>query len=512
MESPFPLSQFRDLVPSNLAFEFIQRVFRGSPGIFATTGQSGTGKLTLLLAIVQEFAKSGSSVALLTEQRNFPFELPSNWSIYLIESTEKAWMEATKQSLNSSFDILIVDMLSLKNYKTIFYAARQKQWVFTCIETPYIGIDVAYNFRDWQGLSYLEILQYFSGIWSQVLLPRLCRNCAKSMQISAEEMRLLDPSTNQSEKLWQELGCQICEQRGTKGRCAAYEILQIDDETRPILRAYLEKNSIHSLPNDKHWTIQECGRSLLRDGSVGIETYKQVIFQNPMLRIQHLLEQEKYHSSQLRDMFSRFVNRQVVERIMNRWDFAKIVEGERRKATCMFCDVRNFTSYAENASPDEIFVLLNNYFRDIIEIAFNYEGTIDKFIGDSIMLVFGAPTDQEDQELRAVLCAIEIQKKVSEINQCRGNTLPIQLQLGIGINTGNVVAGCLGSERRMDYTVLGDVINTAARIESRAAANQILISSETFLAVQEHIPCRSIGVLVLKGKVETVEAFEVVYS
>ena len=123
-------------------------------------------------------------------------------------------------------------------------------------------------------------------------------------------------------------------------------------------------------------------------------------------------------------MFSRFVNRQVVERIMNRWDFAKIVEGERRKATCMFCDVRNFTSYAENASPDEIFVLLNNYFRDIIEIAFNYEGTIDKFIGDSIMLVFGAPTDQEDQELRAVLCAIEIQKKVAAMLGNPIETLP----------------------------------------------------------------------------------------
>lgn len=510
MEPPIPLIHFQDLIPSASASEFIQRIFQGSPGIFATTGQPGTGKLILLLAIVQEFAKSNLSITLITEKQNFPFELPTSWSIQLVEPTEIAWMQAIEQSIQDSSNPLVIDMLSLENYQAVFHAVRQNRWIFTCIETPYIGIDVAYNFRDWRGLSYSEILQGFSCIWSQILLQRLCLNCAQPVQVDVERMQLFDLNARQSEELWQEVGCEICEQGGTKGRCAAYEILQIDDETRPILQAYLEENVIHPLPTNKHQTIQDCARSLLRDGVVGIETYKQVIIQNPILRVQHLLEQEKYRSSQIQDMFSRFVTRQVVERIMRRSDFVKIIEGERRKATCMFCDVRNFTSYAENASPEEIFALLNKYFRDIIEIAFHYEGTIDKFIGDSIMLVFGAPTEQSDHELRAVRCAIEIQQKVTEINQRIISTATIHL--GIGINTGEIVAGCLGSERRMDYTVLGDVVNVAARLENQARARQILIGRETFLAVREHLSCRSVGTLVLKGKSELLEAFEVVYN
>jgi adenylate cyclase len=139
---------------------------------------------------------------------------------------------------------------------------------------------------------------------------------------------------------------------------------------------------------------------------------------------------------------------------------------------------------------------------------FHYEGTIDKFIGDSVMVVFGAPIEQTDQELRAVQCAIAIQQKVAEINRTE-ETVPIHI--GIGINSGEVIAGCLGSDRRMDYTILGDVVNTAARLESQAQPDQILIGSETYAAVQDQVECRGIGSLKLKGKVESLEVFEVVY-
>ncbi len=515
MESPIPITQLQDLLPpssprSSSTLEFIQNILSGSPSIFATTGISGTGKLTILLAIVQEFAKSGLPVTVLTEELDFPFVLPESWTVQTVSPSETAWMEAMEKARQDSSSFLIVDMLNLRNDHAVFHAAQQQKWIFTCIQTPYIGIDVIYNFLDWRGLNYLEILQNFSCIWSQILLPVLCSNCARPIQVGIEAMQLLDPSTHHSEKLWQEVGCTICEQKGTKGRCAAYEILQIDDETRPILQDYLEKNIVKPLPINKHQTIQDCARSLLRVGRVGIETYKRVITQNPMLRVQHLLEHEKYRSAQMQDMFSRFVTRQVVDRIMHSSDFAEIVAGERRKVTCVFCDVRNFTSYAETASPDDIFALLNSYFQDIIEIVFQYEGTIDKFIGDSIMLVFGAPTEQIDQEIRAVNCAIAIQHKVAEINETRTNSDIINL--GIGINTGEVIAGCLGSERRMDYTVLGDVVNVAARLESRAIAKQILISKETFTAVQDTISCRSVGELSLKGKADKLSAFEVVYE
>lgn len=517
MESPNPITAklqgiipFQDLIPSPSTLEFVQRILQCSPGIFATTGQHQTGKLTILLAIVQEFTKSGSPVKLFTEDINFPFVLPENWSIQIVVPTEVAWNEAIENSTQDSSISFVIDILNSINYGAVFLASQQKRWIFTCIDTPYIGIDVVYNFRDWIGINYSEILQNFSCIWSQTLLPLLCSNCARPIQVGIEEMQLLDPSTHHSEELWQEVGCEICEQKGTKGRCAAYEILQIDDETRPILQNYLEKNILTPLPITKHQTIQDFSRSLLRSREVGVDTYKRFITQNPLLRVQHLLEHEKYRSAQMQDMFSRFVTRQVVDRIMHSSDFAEIVAGERRKVTCVFCDVRNFTSYAETASPDDIFALLNSYFQEIIEIVFQYEGTIDKFIGDSIMLVFGAPTEQLDQEIRAVSCAIAIQRKVAEINEMRTNSDIINL--GIGINTGEVIAGCLGSERRMDYTVLGDVVNVAARLESRASARQILISRETFTAVQDKISCRSVGELSLKGKADKLSAFEVVYE
>lgn len=507
--NPLPILTLQQL-DLETTIEFVHRILQSPPGVFATTGQSGTGKLTALLAVVQEFTKSGSSVNLFTEDLNFPFVLPENWSIQVVVPTEAAWTEAIENSIQDSSIPFVIDMLNLINYKAVFLGAQQKRWIFTCIDTPYIGIDVVYNFRDWIGINYSEILQQFSCIWSQTLLPLLCTNCAQPVQVGVEAMKLLDPNSHRTEELWKEVGCELCEQRGTKTRGAVYEILQIDDETRPILQDYLENNIITPLPNTKHQTIQDCARTLLREGTVGIETYKRVITQNPILRVQHLLEHEKYRSAQMQDMFSRFVTRQVVDRIMHSSDFAEIVAGERRKVTCVFCDVRNFTSYAETASPDDIFALLNSYFQDIIEIVFQYEGTIDKFIGDSIMLVFGAPTEQIDQEIRAVNCAIAIQRKVAEINEMRTNLDVVNL--GIGINTGEVIAGCLGSERRMDYTVLGDVVNVAARLESRAIAKQILISKETFTAVQDKISCRSVGELSLKGKADKLSAFEVVYE
>ncbi|TYQ25415.1 hypothetical protein PseudUWO311_15465 [Pseudanabaena sp. UWO311] len=507
--NPLPILTLQQL-DLETTIEFVHRILQSPPGVFATTGQSGTGKLTALLAVVQEFTKSGSSVKLFTEDLNFPFVLPENWSIQVVVPTEAAWTEAIENSIQDSSIPFVIDMLNLINYKAVFLGAQQKRWIFTCIDTPYIGIDVVYNFRDWIGINYSEILQQFSCIWSQTLLPLLCTNCAQPVQVGVEAMKLLDPNSHRTEELWKEVGCELCEQRGTKTRGAVYEILQIDDETRPILQDYLENNIITPLPNTKHQTIQDCARALLREGTVGIETYKRVITQNPILRVQHLLEHEKYRSAQMQDMFSRFVTRQVVDRIMHSSDFAEIVAGERRKVTCVFCDVRNFTSYAETASPDDIFALLNSYFQDIIEIVFQYEGTIDKFIGDSIMLVFGAPTEQIDQEIRAVNCAIAIQRKVAEINEMRTNLDVVNL--GIGINTGEVIAGCLGSERRMDYTVLGDVVNVAARLESRAIAKQILISKETFTAVQDKISCRSVGELSLKGKADKLSAFEVVYE
>jgi adenylate cyclase len=212
----------------------------------------------------------------------------------------------------------------------------------------------------------------------------------------------------------------------------------------------------------------------------------------------------------LRKTFGRFLERDVVEQLIDYHDIAQFVHGTKCTVTCMFCDVCGFTALSEKLAPMKLFQLLNTYFANIINVVTQHNGTIDKFIGDSVMVVFGAPVPQPDHAVRAVRCAIDIQKKISSVNDCAGDNL--QLHFGIGINTGEVVAGCLGNDSRMDYTVLGDVINTAARLEGRTGPGQILLGPGTSSLVKGACKCRRIDPLKLKGKSGFIETYEVFYS
>ena len=489
----------------------VQKILDGKPGLFPITGQLGTGKTTTLLIIAYHAWQKSLPVTLLSEERDWfnsmHIQLPQSWVTQHVEPSEQAWLDAIDEATANPSTIIVIDILNGNNDAAALMAAKSKHWVFVCIDTPFVGIDVLPHLRAW-GLTSQEILENVSGVVSQMLLPRLCGNCGQLVPASLEETRLVYPDSRKSKELWREIGCQVCSGRGHTGRCASFEVLHIDDEVKPLLEDYLDRNILNRLPNHRHFTMQNGSRDLVKNGIVGIQTYQREVLQNPLLRIQHFWEQENFRAKQFQEMFGRFVTQQLVDRLMSQQDFEQIVEGERKYVTCFFCDVRGFTTRAEQSSPSEIFLTLNRYFREIIDTVFHYEGTIDKFIGDSVMVVFGAPIEQTDQELRAVQCAIAIQQKVAEINRT-DETVPIHI--GIGINSGEVIAGCLGSDRRMDYTILGDVVNTAARLESQAQPDQILIGSETYAAVQDKVECRGIGSLKLKGKVESLEVFEVVY-
>ena len=523
MSRIMPMLRLNELLPADYSvktFELLQTIFQAEPGFFIVSGEFGSGRLTILAAIAHELAQSERPIKILTEKEIFPFEIDANTSIQTIQILDEgglpddkdkdAWEEAINQSLEDESSILLVDSINPRNIDLLLAAASKKRWIFSCLDTPHVGIDIAYTLRRLKfSNSYHEILQSIVAIWSQILVPMPCEHCATTIRLDVEEMRAFDPGATQPENLKKEVGCDQCQQKGTYSWRAIYEIIQLDDETRPPLQAYLEQSQLISLDENKHIKIHDFARKLLRDGYLGVDSYRQFVSENPILRGQNLLDKEKYRALELQDMFSRFVTRQVAERVMQQSDFARIMEGEHRKATCLFCDVRNFTSYAEQFPPNQIFQVINQYLRDIIDIVFEHEGTIDKFIGDSIMIVFGTPFEQSDQEIRAIQCAIDIQKRVANLNQTISGLGPIRF--GIGINTGDVIAGCLGSERRMDYTVLGDVVNVAARLESNARAGQILISPSTYSAVKDKIDCRSLGTLKLKGKSQLLETFEVIY-
>ncbi|MFZ9886296.1 MAG: adenylate/guanylate cyclase domain-containing protein [Myxococcota bacterium] len=183
---------------------------------------------------------------------------------------------------------------------------------------------------------------------------------------------------------------------------------------------------------------------------------------------------------------------------------------EQLKATVLFCDLSGFTRFCESHDPEEVGRLLNLYLGAMTEIVFAHGGTVDKYIGDAIMCIFGAPFSQPDDALRAVRCAIEMRKTFHRLRE-RGQLPQSEppLDVHIGVNTGPVVAGTVGSALRMEYTALGDTVNLAARLEGTAKAGQIVIGPATAELVKNHVMLSSLGQVTLKGKRFELEVFEV---
>ncbi len=177
------------------------------------------------------------------------------------------------------------------------------------------------------------------------------------------------------------------------------------------------------------------------------------------------------------------------------------VGGLRRQTTIMLCDIRNYTSLCEEMTADELQLFLNEYWKDTVEIIMEQEGTIDKFHGDGVCVVFGAPTLHVDDPLRAVRTAWRLIQNVDLLNKRREAQRKMPIQIGIGIHTGEVIAGHIGSERRMDYTVVGDAVNVAARIEelNKKFGTKILISDDVYEKVETHVRVKTLTLAYLRG-------------
>ncbi len=177
------------------------------------------------------------------------------------------------------------------------------------------------------------------------------------------------------------------------------------------------------------------------------------------------------------------------------------VGGRQRQATILFCDIRNYTPLCEQLSAEELQEFLNEYWKDTVEIIMEQEGTIDKFHGDGVCVVFGAPILHDDDSLRAVRTAWRLVQNVELINKRREAQRKIPIQVGIGIHMGEVIAGHIGSERRMDYTVVGDAVNVAARIEelNKKFGTKILISDNVYEQVEPNVRVKTLTLAHLRG-------------
>ena len=207
--------------------------------------------------------------------------------------------------------------------------------------------------------------------------------------------------------------------------------------------------------------------------------------------------------------FTRYVARQVVDEILKDPEKLALKE-ERRDVTVLFCDMRGFTPLAERLAPEEVVAVLNEFYTLMIDTTFKEDGILDKFLGDGVMAIFGAPILHEDHSIRAVRTALAMQTGVAELARRRVAQGKDPIAVGIGVSAGEAVAGTVGTEDRMEYTVIGDSVNLAARLESNAKPGQILISHRTFKKIEGLVQVRPLGAIKVKGKGEHVEVYEVV--
>ena len=185
--------------------------------------------------------------------------------------------------------------------------------------------------------------------------------------------------------------------------------------------------------------------------------------------------------------------------------------GRRRDMTVLFSDIRGFTSITERGDPQELVGQLNEYFTRMVAIVFKHQGTVDKFVGDMVMALFGAPLDDADHAEHAVAAAVEMVHELGELNREWHGRGMAQLDIGVGVNSGDMIAGNIGSSSIMSYTVIGDNVNLGSRLESlnKDYKTRIIISDATRVRLKGEYDTRPLGDVKVKGKSQAVSIFEV---
>lgn len=226
----------------------------------------------------------------------------------------------------------------------------------------------------------------------------------------------------------------------------------------------------------------------------------------------YLYATEQREKRRYRQTFQKYVSQSIVQQMLDSGEFPRF-GGERKELTVLFSDIRQFTNFSERLSPEEVVTKLSEYLTEMTEIIIANDGTLDKFVGDEIMAIFGAPLPYYNHAEKACKSAFEMIKRLEELRQAHvGQNGGSYFDIGIGINTGDMVVGNLGSEQLFDYTVIGDAVNLGARLEglNKFYGTRIIISESTLKAAGESIIARELDSVKVKGKDIPIKIFEVI--
>jgi adenylate cyclase len=212
--------------------------------------------------------------------------------------------------------------------------------------------------------------------------------------------------------------------------------------------------------------------------------------------------------AQTRAQISRLIPPSVVEQVV-KGELTIEKGGRLTEVTMLFSDIRGFTTMSDGRPAQEIVNTLNEYFEVMVDILFKYTGTLDKFVGDEIIGLFGAPIAIDDAPFKAVSCGIAMLQALEEFNRTRASENQAAIRIGIGINTGNVITGSIGSTRALQYTAIGDAMNVASRLVNVAGSGEIIISEHTFKHVAGRIDATQLPPVKVKGKAEELKVYRV---
>ena len=227
-----------------------------------------------------------------------------------------------------------------------------------------------------------------------------------------------------------------------------------------------------------------------------------------ILRQQRELFDTQQKRKELRDTLQRYVSFNVVEQLISHPDELKL-GGSRRKVSVLFSDIQGFTSLLAVKEPEEIIQQLNEYLTEMTALIFSFDGMVDKFVGDAIIGIFGAMGERPDDTLRAVRCAIAMQKKLGQMQvKWRGENAPV-FNSRTAVNTGEVIMGNVGSPQRMDFTAIGEPVNTASRLQAVAEVGSVVICTDCYEELKDLLDVKNLGAITLRGKTEPVIVYEI---